>query len=266
MSPERRANGRVARRIDVRFWRRGTAQPSAGFTTNVSTTGLFLGTSLTLAPGERLRLEVGDRDSGFAVEGVVVRVHRVAMALRHVLQPGAGVRFLLPEELVTGLVPGVREAVGTEESAAAAAAPPPVRRDAGTALVASAVGPAGDEEPAPAAESDGPAAESDGPAVVAVEFPDRSAFLSAYHRDLATGSLFVSTLLAAAVGEAVTVEIHPPAPCAGVHRFTARVVQRFEPDAAVGGGRNVLAGIGVRFDDPAGVRESLSGVLAELRR
>jgi Tfp pilus assembly protein PilZ len=259
MSPERRANGRVARRVDVRFWRRGAAQSSAGFTTNVSTTGLFLGTSLSLVPGERLRLEVGDRDNGFAVEGVVVRVHRVAMALRQVMQPGAGVRFLLPDELVAGLVPGVREAVAAADGAApGTVAPPeagPGAADAGSAADAPAAG-----------VVLAPVAAGVGDGVVVVEFPDRAAFLSAYHRDLAVGSLFVSTGLAAAVGEAVTVEIHPPAPCASVHRFAARVVQRFEPDAAVGGGRNVLAGIGVRFDDPAALRESLAGVLAELRR
>ena len=48
--------------------------------------------------------------------------------------------------------------------------------------------------------------------------------------------------------------------------FAARVVQRFEPQAAVGTGRNILTGMAVQFVEPEMVLAELKPLLAVLRR
>jgi hypothetical protein len=101
---------------------------------------------------------------------------------------------------------------------------------------------------------------------VVVEFGDRMGFLSVYHRDLAAGSLHVSSDVPVRLHESIVVEIRPPLPGHPPLRFEATVVHRFEPRAAVGKGSNMLAGMGVRFRDPERVREALAPILAELRR
>ena len=102
---ERRIHRRFSRRIELRYWRPGEVQGHTAYTTNISKSGLFLNSAIALMPGERLRLEIVDRESGFFAEGRVARVHRVALALRQVDQQGVGVRFLLPEELVENFMP-----------------------------------------------------------------------------------------------------------------------------------------------------------------
>ncbi len=277
MSPERRVSERHSRRLEVRFWRRGNAQVHTGFSTNVSVSGLFLGTTQSLAPGERVRLELVEKSVGFVLEGQVARVHRVSIALRHVDQPGAGIRFLTPGELVGSLVPAMRLAV-----AVGAAAPLDLaytRADSPAAAPAATESPAGGASGAPAgveataarpagngSRSVPQAPASSVPQVVPVEFPDRSAFLSVYHRDLSAGSLFISTDVPAQLQETVTIELRVPIPGGKVFRFPAQVVRRFESEAAVGTGSNVLAGVGVRFLEPERVRAELAPVLAELRR
>lgn len=274
---ERRLHPRYPRRLEVRFWRQSESQAHSGFTTNVSKTGIFLGTGHLLAPGERVRVEVMDLERGFVVEGRVVRVHRVSLALRHVDQPGVGVRFLLPEELVTDLVPAARAGTaaalraGTAVSVQDAEGARPEAAEAGSGDFEAA--PA---EPGPRTREAAPAgADSAGPApapppvrprVVPVDFPDRSTFLSVYHRDLATGGLLVSTPEPAALQEVVLIELRTPLAGAPPLRFEARVVHRFEPRAAVGAGRNLLSGMGVQFLDPDGVRAALAPILAELRK
>jgi hypothetical protein len=284
MTSDRRVNERHSRRLEVRFWRRGSTQPHAGFTTNVSTSGLFLGTTQSLEPGERLRLEVVDRTAGFVVEGEVARVHRVSIALRHVEQPGAGVRFIPPDELVGALVPAARAARSYRPPAAAPGGRPPAAPadvpaapPAGPAASPRAATPsapvaasaparppagAGREPRTPTPRPTAPL----GPPVVPVEFPDRTSFLTVYHRDLSAGSLFISTDVPAALNDVVVIELHCPPPVASTLRFPAKVVRRFEPEAAVGSGRNVLAGMGVRFLEPEAVRAQLASVLAELRK
>ncbi len=257
---ERRIHPRYPRRIEVRFWRQGEAQAHSGFTVNISRTGVFLGTGFLLAPGERVRVEIVDPARGFMAEGRVVRVHRVAQALRHVDQAGVGIRFLQPEELVEELLP-----------AAARSAAPPLR--AGTAVSVRDAEPqdSGETEPEPDAVA-APAPASSAPStpassrVVPVDFPDRSTFLSVYHRDLASGGLFVSTSSPAALQEIVTIELRTPLPGVAPLRFEARVVHRFEPEAAVGSGRNLLSGMGLQFLEPERVRAALAPILAELRK
>lgn len=255
---ERRIQPRYPRRVEVRFWRQGEAQAHSGFTVNISRTGIFLGTGFLLAPGERVRVEIVDAARGFMAEGRVVRVHRVAQALRHVDQAGVGIRFLQPEELVEDLLP-----------AAARSAAAPLR--AGTAVSVRDAEPedSGEAEPEPGAEAapapSAPAASASS-RVVPVDFPDRSTFLSVYHRDLASGGLFVSTASPAALQEIVTIELRTPLPGVAPLRFEARVVHRFEPEAAVGSGRNLLSGMGLQFLEPERVRAALAPILAELRK
>jgi len=245
---DRRGDARYPRRIEVRFWRRGEMQPHSGFTVNVSRTGLFLGTGQALTQGERVRLELVDADKGFTVEGRVARVHRVALALRHVEQAGVGIRFLLPEELVAELVPAARATVGGRAGAAPGRGPKPAPEPAGEAS------PAASEE------------ETVGLEVVPASFVDASSFLSVYHRDISSGGLFLSTDSPAELHQVVVVELRIPGVEARPPRFKARVVHRIAPDAAVGVGRNVLAGMGVQFLEPERVIEVLGPVLDQLRR
>jgi Tfp pilus assembly protein PilZ len=270
MGRERRNADRFARRLDLRYWRGGGAQPLSGFTTNVSATGMFLATTQVLQPGERVRVELLDTKNGAMLEGQVVRVHRVTMALRHVDTPGAGVRFLPPEELVAAIVPAVRlrapsPSGARDAGATGAMARPGASRAASTASpAATAAPPAPSDDAAPAgATGDAPVDET---LVVPVEFTDRSSFLSIYHRDLSIGTLFVSTEVPAALKQEVTVELSTPPPVRRTLRFRAEVVRRFEPEAAVGPGRNLLAGVGLRFLEPDAVRAELAPVIAELRR
>ena len=285
MPSERRNGERHARRLEVRFWRSGRLVAHSGFTTNVSTSGMFLGTTQSLDPGERVRLEVLDSAHGFIIEGQVARVHRVSLSLRHVDQPGAGVRFLGPPELVAGLIPAARQTAQTARAqrserpapalpAPGSGAPSASSRGAGSGAPAE---PAPETPPAarrseaaapPASAPPGPAESPPAakPALVVVEFSDRTGFLSVYHRDLAAGSMHVSTDIPAQLHDTVIIEIHPPLENARPLRFEATVIHRFEPRAAVGPGGNVLSGMGVRFKEPELVKAALAPVLAELRK
>jgi hypothetical protein len=267
MPGERRNGERHAQRLEVRFWRSGRLVAHSGFTTNVSTSGVFLSTTQALDPGERVRMEVLESERGFVVEGQVARVHRVSLSLRHVDQPGAGVRFLTPPELVSGLIPAARQT-----AQAARVQSSPVREVPAAAPVAAPSGGAAAVATDPTAPEEDPSAPPTPPApppkpaIVVVEFPDRTGFLSVYHRDLAAGSMHVSSDVPARLHDTVLVEIRPPLPGARPLRFEATVIHRFEPSAAVGRGGNVLAGMGVRFKEPELVKAALAPVLAELRK
>lgn len=274
----RRTAERHARRVEVRFWRRGHDQPHSGFTLDLSKTGMFLGTSVPLQPGERLRLELIDRDNGFFIEGQVARVHRVSLALRHVEQPGVGVRFIGPGDLVADLVQGSRVKTASAprppepREPAPASAPPaasPAPRAASTdpgvdelfgpdpgAAAPATEPPRGEASTAAATPSTRPARN------VPVEFVDRASFLSVYHRDIAAGGLFVTTDSPADLHEIVLVDLRLPMPTTRAMQFEARVVHRFEPKA---GGKPGLTGMGVQFLDPDRVRAALAPLVAESR-
>jgi len=216
-------------------------------------------------------MELVDADRGFFAEGRVARVHKVALALRHVQQPGVGVRFLSPEDLIAELVPGARapavarpRAVPAEGDAAGSEDAP----EAGaTESAGGAAEPGGDAGPGPSGTRAGDTdAATDGLEVVPADFVDASSFLSVYHRDIASGGLFLSTSSPAQLDELIVVELRIPGIAGPPPRFRARVVQRIEPQAAVGRGRNLLAGMGVQFLERERVIESLRPVLAELRR
>lgn len=274
--------------MEVRFWRRGSTQAHTGFSIDVSRSGLFLGTTQQLEPGERLRLEFPDKENGFVIEGQVARIHRVSLALRHVEQPGVGIRFLQPAELVNQMI-GSKPIKGSTTSSGAnkvrySASPSGETRiasseGAGPASRASSelddlFGPSAAPraeaaaDPVPAGgEGEGPARAESKPTAptrtVPVEFVDRASFLSVYQRDIAAGGLFVSTSELAPLDDVVLIEIRPPIRGSGPFRFEARVVHRFDPPD---GEKGKMAGLGVQFLDPDGVRRELEPVVAELRR
>jgi len=281
----RRSSERQSKRVEVRFWRQGSPQPHSGFTVDLSRTGLFLGTAVPLAPRERVRLEVLDSSHGFMVEGEVARVHKVALALRHVQQPGVGIRFLTPTELVGSILSqgkappqrtrAVREIAPGAGAGEEAPRPAPVAEPRPTTeledlfdeepgaaeperVAASAGGEAAPERPAQAAQ---PLREQK---TVPVEFVDRASFLSVYQRDIAAGGLFVTTEHLAPLHATVTIELRPPVASLPPLRFEARVVHRFEPGAA--GTGPGMHGIGVQFFDPERVCADLAPVLEALRK
>lgn len=259
---ERRNHRRFPRRVEVRFWRQGENTPHSSFTTNVSRTGLFLGSASALVPGERLRLEVVDRDNGFFIEGQVARVHRVSLALRHVEQPGVGVRFLTSEELIEQLLRPVAHHAARSRAVEPPPTPQPERQSPPQAE-GSRIG------TSPPAGRDGETrdgAEKPPPRVVPVTFVDASAFLSVYHRDIQSGGLFVSTEEPAELRETVWIELHLPLEGERPELIESTVVQRFEPQAAVGEGKNYLSGMALQFSEPERVLESLKPHLAKLRR
>lgn len=263
---ERRIHRRFPRRIELRYWRPGETQGHTAYTTNISKSGLFVSSATALMPGERLRLEIVDRECGFFAEGRVARVHRVALALRQVDQPGVGVRFLLPEELVENLVPHARQS-GPALQGGRAIEPEP-SRPAATGLEAvpeAASDPAEEAEAAARAGRDA-AMDIDRSKVVPIEFAEPGSFLSTYHRDISAGGLFVSTPTPMAVQETVWIEMQLPIPGERPRLFAARVIQRFEPQAAVGSGRNYLSGMAVQFLEPEKVLAELKPLLALLRR
>jgi hypothetical protein len=267
----RRRSVRKPRRVQVQFWRRGEAQASPGYTTNISTTGMFLATTSPQPPGTRLRIEVMDGQHGFIVEGVVAHARKVRGDMMRITQPGMGIRFLSVTELVRELIPvlpGESEEIPEEEriwgeegsptltKAATGAVKPPSARAAAPEPV----------RPVPSAAAP-PAAPSAGRPVNAnvrstgsflkppdtsgaftVQFLGPAEFVQVFERDIINGGLFVSTRYPGRLQEVINVEILPPLPHAEPVAFRARIVQRFEPHGNEFG-PNLLAGMGVEIID-----------------
>ena len=106
---ERRGETRWPRHLPVRFGRAGEELNQVGFTTNLSTTGLFIATRSVVPPGTRVRLEVGRGGCSFMAEGMVARSLTVAHGLGGVRKPGIGVRFLDVVELLQEVVPELKQ-------------------------------------------------------------------------------------------------------------------------------------------------------------
>jgi hypothetical protein len=212
------------RRVPVRFWKRGEAEPRQGYITNVSPSGVFVHSGNPFPRGTRVRLEVLDPDVGFVVEGLVAHALKAPPTLQQVKPSGMGIRFLQVQELVSRLFRG-----GQEQPA-----------DAGVE-----------------AET-GPDAEAPHDGIYPLRFASPREFLETFRREVQWGGVFVPTRFPAAVNAAVTVEIHPPRPPgppqpAGdggeVIRLPARVVQATSAEAADGDGEAGEAGMGVVFTD-----------------
>ncbi|HEX6864183.1 MAG TPA: PilZ domain-containing protein [Thermoanaerobaculia bacterium] len=266
----RRISPRRPRRVQVQFWKRGEPHAYPGYTTNISLTGMFIGTRSPFPPGTRLRIEVPEGDRGFMVEGVVAHARKVRGELMRLSQPGMGVRFLSVEDLVRELVPS---GYGQEDLPPAHAEPlppiPPLPEGAVEReplwdpvpsipeLPAVPVAAAPTPSPIPASRPPEPIpTPREGGGTFAVHFLNQGEFLDVYRRDIVNGGLFVSTRYPGRLQETVNVELHPPFPNARPVLVRARVVQRFEPSGDLLS-PNLLAGMGVELLDLASVVESL---------
>ncbi len=99
---------RHPRRVQVRFWpEQHTEQAHAGYSRNVSATGMFIATVHPLKPGTPLTIEFTDERTAVTVGAKVVNYAKVSPLLQSVRPSGMGVRFLdrapglerlLPEE------------------------------------------------------------------------------------------------------------------------------------------------------------------------
>lgn len=265
----RRRSVRRTRRLQVTFWRRGDPHGYPGFTTNISTTGMFVGTHNPFSQGTRLRIEVLDRERGFVVEGVVAHARRGSVDLGRLSPSGMGVRFLSVGDLVRELVPGVEG----EEVYAAPTADHGASVDGKVASGELRGGAAGSGEPRGGAALDPEPRPDAAPAgvpvggerVFSVRFAGAAQFLDIFRRDIANGGLFVSTPEPARLQEVVTIDLHPPAPRAQAIRCRARVVHRAEPPPAAGlGGPNLLAGMGVELLETQAVCERLRPLVEKL--
>lgn len=249
--------------MQAQFWKRGETHIYPGYTTNISTTGMFLATNSPQAPGTRLRIEILEGDRGFIVEGVVAHARKTRSDLMRLTQPGMGIRFLTVEELVRELIPGVipgeteeiphEPAAPSSSAPSSTAAPRPMPQNIAPPPPASA----------PSASAPPPAASPpvtrpiDGGGAFSMGFLGPSEFLEVYQRDIVNGGLFVSTRYPGRLQETVRIELRPPAPGSPSVFLSARVVQRFEPQEG-SFGPNLLSGMGVEILD-------LPAVLAELR-
>ena len=262
----RRRSARRPRRVSVQFWKQGDPHPYPGFTTNVSMTGMFIGTRSPLPSGTRIRIEVLV-ERGFMIEGVVAHARKIRGDLIQISQSGMGVRFLSVEELVGEVLPGlgggVAEAVPPPprvspellpeeewvEDLPSPAAAPEDRASPGSPPPTPPVSPPPPVRPAPAPALD--------PGVFTVHFPSPRNFLDVFERDIKNGGLFVSTRFPGRLGEVVTIELYPPDAEPVVVR--ARVVQRFEPNGA-----SMLAGMGVELQEFMLLCDRLAPIAARL--
>ncbi len=246
MESNRRESDRVVRRLPVRFWRVGEERSVTGYTTNISTTGMFVVTHEPLPKAARIRVEVLDQRCGFVVEAEVAHAHKVRLELAALGPSGMGVRFLPIEDLVRELFPEAikgerKERTVTSPTVAAPESPVPPARPVGrvSSKKVPIVKPGATPAAAPAPK-----------APIAVRFTSIEQFRSVYERDLRQGGLFVSTPEPAPIGDLVEIELHLPEPLSARVRMRARVVHRIDPQGGEGmGGPNLLAGIGVELLD-----------------
>jgi PilZ domain len=235
----RRRSERVSKRVEVRFWQVGQ-KVQHGYSTNISSTGMHIATANPLPPRARLRIEVLHGEHGFLIEGVVAHRRAVHPELAKVTQPGMGVRFMTPIELL-------RELYLDEQRGA---------------------GPAGDKPESPPAggEAEAPAPVGETRTFI-VRFASPKDFLGIYERDIVNGGLFVATSRPAGMREVVQIELQPPHHGAEAVVLPARVVRRFQPPPGTGA---ILVGMGVELLDPTDalarlrpVVERLAGLAAE---
>jgi len=229
----RRRSVRKPRRVQVQFWRRGESQASPGYTTNISTTGMFLATTSPQPPGTRLRIEVMDGHHGFMVEGLVAHARKVRGDMMRITHPGMGIRFLSVTELVRELIPvlpGETEEIPEEErmwgeegspsmakpgSATSAMKPPePVRP-----VAAASAPPASPSVSPPVSPSIGRPVTAgvrasgtypkpvEAAGAFTVQFLGPAEFVQVFERDIVNGGLFVSTRYPGRLQEVINVEI-----------------------------------------------------------
>jgi hypothetical protein len=282
MTSRRRAVRRP-RRVQVQFWRQADPAAYVGYTTNISLTGMFIATNNPIPSGSRIRVEVIDRDRGFMVEGLVAHARKMQPELARLNQSGMGVRFLSVEELVRELMPsglGETGEVSRDVTRAEPVAPPsfmpPAASPSQTLLIPNLAASSDllqspDPVVTPRAPDPTKPTKVKHPAVpvaasggsYSVRFAGIDEFLEVFDRDILQGGLFVSTRYPARLQETVSVELFPAGPFVPPVMMRARVVQRFEPD--MGGGLNLLSGMGLELLEVAAVIAALEPVVARLR-
>ncbi len=111
---DRRRDDRFRRRVPVHFWRPGKSYRHSGFTSDISTSGMFLATDEPLATGSRIRVAIGASDRGFFVEGEVTHTSKRGPHLPTSGRAGMGVRFLSVAKLLGKLIPELGASVAQD--------------------------------------------------------------------------------------------------------------------------------------------------------
>ena len=107
---EKRKSRRFTRRLRVHFGEKNRPFSHTGLTADISATGMFIGTTAQVKPGTRIHAEVSVADdSSLYFEGVVARQVIVPPELRSVMKAGFGMRFLSAIDLLSELVPVLKE-------------------------------------------------------------------------------------------------------------------------------------------------------------
>lgn len=109
MSEKRKAR-RFARRLKVRFGEKNRPFSHSGLTNDISATGMFVSTTTPVKPGTRLHVEVTTAEEALMFfEAVVARQVVVPPELRTLMRPGFGMRFLTGTELMSELIPSLKD-------------------------------------------------------------------------------------------------------------------------------------------------------------
>lgn len=107
---EKRRSRRFSRRLKVRFGEKSRPFSHTGLTNDISASGMFISTSARMVPGTRLHVEVTTAEGVILYcEGVVARQVVVPPELRTLMRPGFGLRFLTGTEVMSELVPSLRD-------------------------------------------------------------------------------------------------------------------------------------------------------------
>ena len=105
-SENRRHEERYARRIRVRFWKRGDpTKVHSGYTTNISLHGAFVQSTEPFPKHERIQMEFATDAGGFIGEAIVARSVVVPPELAKVKVGGMGLKFISIEQLMAEVMP-----------------------------------------------------------------------------------------------------------------------------------------------------------------
>lgn len=185
--PNPDGRGRVPRRFQVRYRSQGSPKDSVGYTTNVSSGGMFVGTNWPHPPGTALTVRVEHGASSFFVDGVVVYTKKVHSALQALRPSGMGVRLV-------GRSPELESLAGT---------PPPTNVKQPSAPTA---------EPAPE------------PGVFPVRFDTREKLADVFRQEIQFGQLSILTERPQEEGTPVRIDLLLPGHQEAVH-LAARVLR-----------------------------------------
>ncbi|MFH0901484.1 MAG: PilZ domain-containing protein [Pseudomonadota bacterium] len=240
---ERRRARRLARRLRVRFNARGEAENRhGGFTTNMSTTGMFVTTHHLLKPPVRVHLDVGEEGNHFHLEGVVVRAVEPPRGLHGLQQAGFAVRFLQVADLIAELMPGADEP----------AAPAPANKSGEPGE------PPSPPPPPPLPSLPSPPSPPPPAGEYRLRFKDLGQLVEIFNRELRHGRLFVRSQRLPAIGETVSIVLGMPPPSTATLTFKGRVVDRIEP----GPGPNLMCGFAVELSSRAEVLAALRPIVS----